>query len=81
MDLVAALIRSPGADGKPFRMGLIDVDKLCRGDVYDNEKSGVNADESAPGRPEAGAKSGRGRRGKNAAAPAENRPIPADLGN
>jgi hypothetical protein len=55
------------------------VEKLRGGDAYD--KSGVNANKSAPGRPVAGARSGRGRRGKNAAVPAENRPIPADPGD
>ena len=72
------LYEGQGTDGKPFLMGLIDVDKLRNGNVYDNDKSGVNANKSAPGRPVAGARSGRGRRGQNAAAPAENRPIPAD---
>jgi DNA primase len=71
------LYEGQGADGKPFLMGLIDVDKLCRGNVYDTEKSGVNARESAPGRAVDGPKSAPGRTDANAASPAENRPIPA----
>jgi DNA primase len=73
------LYEGQGTDGKPFLMGLIDVEKLRRGDVYDNDKSGANAGESAPGRPTAGARAGRGRRGKNGTSPAENGPIPPDL--
>jgi hypothetical protein len=69
------LYEGQGADGKPFLMGLIDVEKLKNGG-YDNEKSGANGDKSAPDRPVAGGKSGRGRRGKNAESSGENSVIP-----
>jgi len=73
------LYEGQGTDGKPFLMGLIDVEML-RGDgnAYDGEKSGAGADESAGGRPVAGARSGRGRRGRQAASPSENRPMPSE---
>ena len=48
------LYEGQGADGKPFLMGLIDVEKLRAGGAYDSEKSGANADQSAT-------RSGRGR--------------------
>ena len=72
------LYEGQGADGKPFLMGLIDVDKLCRGNVYDTEKSGANADRSATGRAVDGPESVHGRTLPNADLPVENRPIPAD---
>jgi hypothetical protein len=72
------LYEGQGADGKPFLMGLIDVDKLRRGNVYDTEKSGVNANRSATGRAVDGPESAPGRTDANAASSAENRPIPAD---
>jgi DNA primase len=72
------LYEGQGQDGKPFLMGLIDVEKLHGGNSYDGDKSGVNAEKSATGRAVDGPKSGHGRRGKNAASPAENRVIPTD---
>ena len=75
------LYEGQGQDGKPFLVGLIDVEKLRAGGPaagYDGEKSGVKADKSAPGRPVAGAKSGRGRGGKNTDSPDENRAILTD---
>jgi hypothetical protein len=72
------LYEGQGADGKPFLMGLIDVEKLRTGHVYDSEKSGVNADRSATGRAMDAPESAPGRTDANAASPAENRPIPAD---
>jgi len=72
------LYEGQGTDGKPFLMGLIDVETL-RGDgnAYDGEKSGAGANESAAGRPLAGGRSGSGRRGRQAASPAENSLIPS----
>ena len=72
------LYEGQGTDGKPFLMGLIDVTKLTSASAYDGEKSGENADKSAAGRAVAGPKSGRGRGGKNATLPGENRVIPPD---
>jgi DNA primase len=70
------LYEGQGQDGKPFLMGLIDVKKLHGGAAYDGDKSGVNADKSAPGRAVAGPKSGRGRGAKNTASSDENRANP-----
>ena len=72
------LYEGQGADGKPFLMGLIDVEKLRAGNAYDGGKSGANADQSATGRAVDGPESAPGRTDANAASPAENRPIPAD---
>jgi hypothetical protein len=44
------LYEGQGADGKPFLMGLIDVEKLRTGNAYDSGKSGANADRSGRGR-------------------------------
>jgi len=73
------LYEGQGQDGKPFLMGLIDVKKLHGGGdalQYDGDKSGVNADKSAPGRAVAGPKPGHGRSAKNATSPDENRVKP-----
>ncbi len=68
-----------GADGKPFLMGLIDVEKLCRGgDGYDGDKSRANVEKSAPGRAAAGSESGRGRGSPTADPPNENKAILTD---
>jgi hypothetical protein len=73
------LYEGQGSDGKPFLMGLIDVEKLRANASYDGEKSAADANRSAPGRPVAGPWSGHGRRDQNAVFPDENTPIPAAL--
>ena len=72
------LYEGQGADGKPFLMGLIDVEKLRAGGASDSEKSVANADRSATGRAVDGPESAPGRGDENPDLPAENRPIPAD---
>jgi hypothetical protein len=72
------LYEGQGADGKPFLMGLIDVEKLRTGNAYDSGKSGTKADRSAPSRDGDGPESVHGRTIPNADLPAENRPILAD---
>ncbi|MEP7004583.1 MAG: hypothetical protein ABI810_01275, partial [Sphingomonas bacterium] len=49
-----------GEAGAPFVMGLIDVEAL-RGQRYDNERSGLDDDRSAPGRGAVGPRSASGR--------------------
>ena len=49
-----------GEAGTPFVMGLIDVERL-RAHTYDGERSGLEADRSAPGRVEVGGRSPPGR--------------------
>jgi hypothetical protein len=75
------LYEGQGTDGKPFLMGLIDVDQLRRGPAYDGKKSGVKAGQSALGRAVAGPEAGPGRGDENAVLPEENRPILADAGD
>jgi hypothetical protein len=75
------LYEGQGTDGKPFLMGLIDVEKLRAEAItaeYDGEKSGVKARKSAPGRAVAGARSAGGRGDQNAALPQSDKAIPTD---
>jgi hypothetical protein len=75
------LYEGQGQDGKPFMVGLIDVEKLRAegpAEGYDAEQSGAKAEKSAPGRAEAGDQSGSGRGDGNTAMPRENRAILPD---
>ncbi len=60
------LYQGEGESGKPFLIGLIDVEKLG----YDGNRSGVRADKSGASRPQVGPKSGGSRDVKNATKPA-----------
>ena len=75
-----------GQDGKPFVIGLLDVESLRNGgaktapdSAHDPNKSGVNgqksgleADQSAPGRGQVGPKTGEGRSSESTASPNNN---------
>jgi hypothetical protein len=76
------LYEGQGRDGKPFMVGLIDVEKLNAGtpaegvaSLYDGNKSGVKAEKSAPGRAVAGPKSGGGRGDETASSSRKNRAL------
>jgi hypothetical protein len=76
------LYEGQGRDGKPFMVGLIDVEKLNAGapaegvaSLYDGSKSGVKAEKSAPGRAVAGPKSGGGRGEQTATSSRKNRAL------
>ena len=76
------LYEGQGRDGKPFMVGLIDVEKLNAGtpaegvaSLYDGNKSGVKAEKSAPGRAVAGPKSGDGRGDETASSSRKNRTL------
>jgi post-segregation antitoxin (ccd killing protein) len=60
------LYQGEGEGGKPFLIGLIDVEKLG----YDGNRSGVKTDKSGSSRPQVAPKSGGSRDAKHAAKPA-----------
>ncbi len=68
-----------GQDGKPFVIGLLDVESLRTGSAktapdsaHDPNKSGLEADQSAPGRGQVGPKTGEGRSIESTASPNNN---------
>jgi DNA primase len=61
------LYQGEGQDGAPFVTGLIDPDTLAH--HYDGNRSGSDAEKSAPSRPQVGGKSAGGRGDAKASEP------------